>query len=426
MLFRSVSQSRYPQDTIVSPGVFTRELDLSGITKGVADIGAAIVAPFPKGPGFTPTLVTSVYDLETKFGVADGVYYGPYTAKEYLNEKGFVTVVRVGALTGYNQNYPLAIYAEKGTWQRNQSKGALVSGSSFINYSGDWTPTGSIGISFTSGSSDPISGSSATYLGYTPTFGSSFSSSVVSSSNLTLLQNAPVNWAAGYSVPAATTNLWYTGSTSGSLTFSSSLTWTFQSEAADDDALSATSTSGSKLFAGQSYNSAATLSTTILRDPITFFSASYTISYPSSTVTASTFTYYSASVPDLSSASDGVFKIFIGLQAAPTTTIDTANNTYAMGTLQTYLNSDGLISNSSSVAITANSTIGVSIVANSISISTPLGTGSGGLGVSTYTSNAVIYSANTSAVAFATGSEGDVLQLTLGVPTFGKLDGGTF
>ena len=66
-----------PQDTIVSPGVFTRELDLSGITQGVADIGAAIVAPFPKGPGFTPTLVTSVYDLETKFGVADGVYYGP-------------------------------------------------------------------------------------------------------------------------------------------------------------------------------------------------------------------------------------------------------------------------------------------------------------------------------------------------------------
>ena len=125
-------------------------------------------------------------------------------------------------------------------------------------------------------------------------------------------------------------------------------------------------------------------------------------------------------------ASDGVFKIFIGLQAAPTTTIDTANNTYAMGTLQTYLNSDGLISNSSSVAITANSTIGVSIVANSISISTPLGTGSGGLGVSSFTSNAVIYSANTSAVAFATGSEGDVLQLTLGVPTFGKLDGGTF
>ena len=43
-----------PNDRIVSPGVFTRENDLSGITQGVADIGAAIVAPFPKGPGFAP------------------------------------------------------------------------------------------------------------------------------------------------------------------------------------------------------------------------------------------------------------------------------------------------------------------------------------------------------------------------------------
>jgi len=137
-----------PQDTIVSPGVFTRELDLSGITQGVADIGAAIVAPFPKGPGFTPTLVTSVYDLETKFGVADGVYYGPYTAKEYLNEKGFVTVVRVGALTGYNQDYPLAIYAQKGTWNRNGDIGSLASGSSFL------TPSGSL----VSGSANYLAG----------------------------------------------------------------------------------------------------------------------------------------------------------------------------------------------------------------------------------------------------------------------------
>ena len=141
-----------PQDSIVSPGVFTRELDLSGITQGVADIGAAIVAPFPKGPGFTPTLVTSVYDLETKFGIADGVYYGPYTAKEYLNEKGFVTVVRVGALTGYNQDYPLAIYAQKGTWNRNTDIGSLASGSSFL------TPSGSL----VSGSANYLAGVIAT------------------------------------------------------------------------------------------------------------------------------------------------------------------------------------------------------------------------------------------------------------------------
>lgn len=115
-----------PVDRIVSPGVFTRENDLSGIAQGVADIGGAIVAPFPKGPAFSPTLITDVNTLEEKFGVADGVYYGPYTAKEYLIERGLVTVCRVGALTGYKQNYPFVLWAVKGNYTRNSASGSFV------------------------------------------------------------------------------------------------------------------------------------------------------------------------------------------------------------------------------------------------------------------------------------------------------------
>ncbi len=37
-----------PVDRIVSPGVFTRENDLSGVAQGVAEIGAVVLAPFPK------------------------------------------------------------------------------------------------------------------------------------------------------------------------------------------------------------------------------------------------------------------------------------------------------------------------------------------------------------------------------------------
>jgi len=125
-----------PDNRIVSPGVFTRENDLSGIAQGVADIGGVIVAPFPKGPGFAPTLVRSVADLQNQFGVPDGTYYGPYTAAEYLTERGLVTVCRVGALTGYKQNYPFVIWAQKGVWNRNISNGALVSGSSYLTFSG--------------------------------------------------------------------------------------------------------------------------------------------------------------------------------------------------------------------------------------------------------------------------------------------------
>jgi len=124
-----------PNDRIISPGVFTREIDQSGLAQGVADIGAVVVAPFAKGPGFSPTLCRTVADLEQRFGVADGTLYGPYTAKQYLQEKGFVTVCRVGALTGYRQKYPWVIWAENGGWKRSEDAGWLNPTSSWIDFS---------------------------------------------------------------------------------------------------------------------------------------------------------------------------------------------------------------------------------------------------------------------------------------------------
>jgi hypothetical protein len=118
-----------PTQNIVSPGVFTRENDLSGLAQGVANIGGAIVAPFSDGPAFFPNTITDVADLETRFGVADGVYYGPYTAKEYLLQQGIVTVVRVGGLTGYWQKNPLIVYAQPGIWDRDTDKGAITTAS---------------------------------------------------------------------------------------------------------------------------------------------------------------------------------------------------------------------------------------------------------------------------------------------------------
>ena len=130
-----------PNDRIVSPGVFSRENDLSGIAQGVADIGGVVVAPFAKGPGFSPTVCKSVSELENKFGLADGTLYGPYTAKQYLQEKGFVTVVRVGALTGYHQKYPFIIWAEYGSYAR-----ALDAG--WINPVLSYSPTSSLLFTF--------------------------------------------------------------------------------------------------------------------------------------------------------------------------------------------------------------------------------------------------------------------------------------
>jgi hypothetical protein len=128
-----------PEQNIVSPGVFTRENDLSGLAQGVANIGGAIVAPFADGPAFFPNIITDVPTLEQRFGLADGVYYGPYTAKEYLIQQGIVTVVRVGGLTGYWQKNPLIVYAEPGYWDRNNDVGALTTGSFMYLNSDNYT-----------------------------------------------------------------------------------------------------------------------------------------------------------------------------------------------------------------------------------------------------------------------------------------------
>ena len=122
--------------SFVSPGVFLPEVDQSGIAQGVANIGAVVVAPFLTGPGFSPTLVSDMTTLQQTFGVPDGTLYGPYSAQQYLQEKGFVTVCRVGALTGYHQKYPWVIWAENGTWVRNIDAGWVNPASSTISQTG--------------------------------------------------------------------------------------------------------------------------------------------------------------------------------------------------------------------------------------------------------------------------------------------------
>ena len=91
-------------ERIVSPGVFTREKDLSFLPAGVANIGAAIIGPTLKGPSFVPTQVSSFSEFKTIFGGYTKDYYTPYTINEYLRSAGSVTVVRVGYLQGYKAN----------------------------------------------------------------------------------------------------------------------------------------------------------------------------------------------------------------------------------------------------------------------------------------------------------------------------------
>lgn len=138
----------------------------------------------------------------------------------------------------------------------------------------------------------------------------------------------------------------------------------------------------------------------------------------------STVTQYSGIFRDASNSSVWTF---FNTQAAPTTTVDTANNTYSVATILAGLKSFALVSNATNLNITANSTLAVALVANSLTLTTALGVASGGTGAATFTTNGILYGAGSGAIqATAAGTDGKVLTSVSGTPTFTDLDGGSF
>ncbi len=55
-------------ETIISPGVFQRENDISFINPAPAEVGACIIGPTVKGPVEVPTTVTSYNEYVRVFG----------------------------------------------------------------------------------------------------------------------------------------------------------------------------------------------------------------------------------------------------------------------------------------------------------------------------------------------------------------------
>jgi phage tail sheath protein FI len=95
-------------ETLISPGVFLNENDLSQITQGPVAAGAAILGPTVTGPVNIPTLVTTYSDYKSIFGaafVSGGTNYEYLTSIAALNyfEQGgdslIVTRVASGSYT---------------------------------------------------------------------------------------------------------------------------------------------------------------------------------------------------------------------------------------------------------------------------------------------------------------------------------------
>ena len=92
-------------ETLLSPGVLTRENDQSQITQGPITAGAAIVGPTVIGPVRIPTLVTSYSDYLNKFGgsfISGGASYEYLTSISAYNyfQQGGTTLLVQRAVNG--------------------------------------------------------------------------------------------------------------------------------------------------------------------------------------------------------------------------------------------------------------------------------------------------------------------------------------
>jgi len=88
-------------EKIVSPGVFSKEIDQSFLPAALGNIGAAIIGPTVKGKAMVPTVVSSYSEFVSKFGntFKSGSSYYQYltshAAENYLRSGNRLTVVRI-------------------------------------------------------------------------------------------------------------------------------------------------------------------------------------------------------------------------------------------------------------------------------------------------------------------------------------------
>ena len=152
-------------EKIVSPGVFTRERDLTFLPAGVQNIGAAIVGPTVKGPAMVPTVVSNFAEYRQLFGDsfesgsgADLGYYSYLTslaAEEYLRHHDTLTVVRVmaGSYSGATSNVN---YTAAGTVRATGSM--TIVGAFGTHVDDELQITNTDGVEYRFIASDPLGG----------------------------------------------------------------------------------------------------------------------------------------------------------------------------------------------------------------------------------------------------------------------------
>jgi uncharacterized protein len=143
-------------ETLLSPGVLTRENDQTLITQGPITAGAAVVGPAVKGPINVPTLVTSYSDYINRFGGSfssasiNYEYLTSIAANNYFQNGGetlLVTRVGSGSFTAADATVPAILNAASASFSLE-----TLSVGNIMNNSGSVSTSGSL----VQGSSDNI------------------------------------------------------------------------------------------------------------------------------------------------------------------------------------------------------------------------------------------------------------------------------
>lgn len=129
-------------------------------------------------------------------------------------------------------------------------------------------------------------------------------------------------------------------------------------------------------------------------------------------------------------AADDQYYLFKNYLPEPSDNIIQVGNVatgFELSTLNAFIHAGALTANSTEVSILANSSVSVDIVANTLSLSTPLAATSGGIGHDSYTLGDILVASNSSYISkLGVGTEGKVLQSNGTTVVYADLDGGTF
>lgn len=116
----------------VSPGIYTKETELTYAVKSLGITTLGVVGETLRGPAFQPMLIENWREFTDVFGGTSTEkfkdtqypkYELPYVAKSYLSESNQLQVCRVLGLSGYNAGPAWLITAIYETNQENQNEG---------------------------------------------------------------------------------------------------------------------------------------------------------------------------------------------------------------------------------------------------------------------------------------------------------------